>query len=117
MQVHVRTDHNIEGREDLIRYVQSKVADELRHFADQISRVEVHLGDENSGKPGTNDMRCMMEARLEGLKPVAVTHNAASLHMAIDGAGEKLVRVIESTLGKLRDKKKGGTEKGMRSEV
>ena len=105
MQVNVNTDHNIEGREDLIRYVQSKVAGELRHFADQITRVEVHLGDENSGKPGTHDKRCMIEARLEGLKPAAVKHNAATLHQAIDGAADKIVRMIESTLGKMRDKK------------
>ncbi|NUO20273.1 HPF/RaiA family ribosome-associated protein [bacterium] len=105
MQVHVNTDRNIEGREGLIRYVQSKVEGDLRHFTQQITRVEVHLGEENSRKNGNSDKRCVMEARLEGLKPVAVSHNAESLHLAIDGAGEKLVRVIDSTLGKIRDKK------------
>ena len=35
-------------------------------FSAHITRVEVHLGDENAGKRGSDDKRCMMEARLEG---------------------------------------------------
>lgn len=44
-----------------------------------------------------------MEARLEGRQPIAVTHEAATGHQAIDGAADKLERFIESTLGRLRD--------------
>lgn len=48
-------------------------------------------------------MRCMMEARLEGRQPIAVTHQAASLDQAVDGAADKLTKMIDSTLGRLRD--------------
>jgi hypothetical protein len=41
-----------------------------------------------------------MEVRLEGLQPMAVTHTAASLDKAVDGAVDKLARMIESTLGR-----------------
>ena len=51
-------------------------------------------------------MRCVMEARLEGRQPAAVTHQAATLDNAIKGAADKLARLIESTLGRLRDQKR-----------
>jgi len=60
--------------------------------------VEVHLSDVNSDKGGQNDKRCMMEARLEGRQPTAVTHQATTLDQAIDGATDKLKRSIERTL-------------------
>ncbi len=104
MQVNVNTDRNIEGTEELYAYVRNKVENALRHVGRHITRVEVHLSDENSIKEGVNDKRCMMEARLVGLKPVAVSDSAMTLHQAIDGAGDKLASLIDSTLGKLRDK-------------
>jgi ribosome-associated translation inhibitor RaiA len=76
----------------------------LNRFSDHITRVEVHLSDENSEKKGgEHDMRCVMEARLEGRQPIAVTHQAATVDEAVDGAADKLTRLIESTLGRLRD--------------
>jgi hypothetical protein len=42
-----------------------------------------------------------MEARLEGLQPVAVTHQATSVAHAVSGAAGRLTRLIESTLGRL----------------
>jgi hypothetical protein len=45
----------------------------------------------------------VMEARLEGRQPVAVTHQAATLDQAVEGAAHKLARLIESTLGRSHD--------------
>ncbi|HUF92636.1 MAG TPA: HPF/RaiA family ribosome-associated protein [Candidatus Limnocylindria bacterium] len=101
MHVQINTDNHIEGREALATRVEAVVQESLRRFSDQITRVEVHLSDENSHKGG-DDKRCMMEARLEGRRPTAVTHQAATLDQAIDGAADKLQRSIESTLGRLR---------------
>lgn len=111
MQIQVNTDHNIEGAEALSAHVRGVVADVLDHFSDQITRVEVHLGDENGAKSGQDDMRCMLEARLEGRPPVAVTHHAATLHMAIDGAAEKLARMIGGKLGRQHDQKIRGDDR------
>ncbi len=104
MQIQINTDNNIEGREELATQVEGVVQDSLSRFSDQITRVEVHLSDENSHKSGQDDKRCMMEARLEGRQPAAVTHQAATLHEAVDGAAEKLTNLLESTLGRLRDR-------------
>ena len=98
MQIQINTDHNIEGHEALGAQVSGVVESALSRISDHITRVEVHLSDENSDKKGGNDnMRCVMEARLEGRQPIAVTHQAATLEQAVDGAAEKLTRLIEST--------------------
>lgn len=111
MQIQINTDHNIEGREALTARVSSVVENTLRRISDHITRVEVHLSDENSDKKGgDNHMRCLMEARLQGRQPAAVTHQAATLDQAVDGAADKLARLIESTLGRLRDHKGRRTE-------
>ena len=65
-----------------------------------VTRVEVHLGDENGRKSGQDDKRCMMEARIEGRHPIAVTEHAASLDRAVKGAAGKLARMIESDAGR-----------------
>lgn len=107
MQIQVNTDHNIEGHEALAAHVTGVVDDALSQLSERITRVEVHLSDENGAKlkGGPGDKRCMMEARLEGSHPLAVTAHADSVHQAVAGAADKLARLVESTLGRLHDHK------------
>ncbi len=101
MHIQINTDHNIEGREALADQFRGVVESALSRFSEQITRVEVHVSDENSDKKGGHDkMRCMMEARIEGRQPIAVTHHASTLDEAIEGAAGKLTRLIEHTLGR-----------------
>lgn len=107
MQIQINTDHNIDGHEAHATQVSSVVESALNRYSDHITRVEVHLSDENSDKKGgEHDMRCVMEARLEGRQPIAVTHQGATVDQAVDGAADKLHRMIESTLGRLRDQRR-----------
>lgn len=101
MKIQVNTDRNIEGDERLAEFVEDVVSGTLSRWEDQITRVEVHLGDVNAGKPGDDDKRCMIEARLAGRKPTAVTHHAGSVREAVAGAAEKIERVLERELAKL----------------
>jgi ribosome-associated translation inhibitor RaiA len=103
IDVQVNTDSSIEGPEALIADVESSINSGLARFAGRITRVEVHLSDQNGGKGGTDDKRCMIEARIEGLQPIAVTDTSGTINQAVDGAVGKLKRAIQSTLGKLRD--------------
>ncbi len=104
MQVQVNTDHNIEGRTAMTAKVREVIESALTRTSNRITRVEVHLSDMNGDKNSENDKRCVMEARLEGRRPIAVTHRAATLDQAVDGAVAKLSRLIENTIGWLRDK-------------
>lgn len=105
MQIQVNTDHHIEGREALAAHVKSVVEHALGRSSDRVTRVEVHLGDEHGRKGGKGDKRCVMEARLQGRDPLAVTEHADTLHQAIDGASRKLTRMVESTIERMHDHK------------
>ena len=70
----------------------------LTDFSDRVTRVEVHLSDVNGDKRGEDDKRCMMEVRLEGRQPTAVTHQATTLEQAVAGAAGKVKRSVEHTL-------------------
>ncbi len=67
------------------------------------SAVDVHLSNENSEQEDGNDsLRCMIEAHLEGRQPIAVTDQAATLDLAVDGAAGKMTHLIDHTLGRLK---------------
>lgn len=104
MQIQINTDHNIQGHEALAARIGSVVDKALNRLSDHITRVEVHLGDENGAKRGQEDKRCAMEARLQGRQPVAVTHHAATLDQAVRGAADKLSRLIDSALGRVHER-------------
>jgi ribosome-associated translation inhibitor RaiA len=101
MQIQINTDHNIDGNERLAAHIRSVVEDTLSRWGDRITRVEVHLADENRGGTGVPDKRCTIEARLQHRQPSAVTQHSASLDEAIQGAAHKLKKALESTLGRL----------------
>ena len=102
MRIQINTDNHIAGREALSQQAEASVASALGHLAEHVTRVEVHLSDENGNKTGGRDKRCMMEARLEGHQPIAVTDEAETIAQAIDGAADNLKRALNSTLGRLR---------------
>lgn len=103
MTIQVNTDKNIEGSEKLRAYLTSFISEELSRFSKQITRVEVHLSDENGPKEGLNDKRCMIESRLEGMKPIAVTTHANTHEQAVEGAIEKLKTSLDTIIGRLRN--------------
>jgi ribosome-associated translation inhibitor RaiA len=103
MQIQVNTDRNVQGGEDLAIRIQQIISDSVDHLSDRITRIEAHLSDENSNKGGANDKRCLLEARLAGLPPIAVKHSAESMAMAVDGAAEKLRTALGRTLGRLAE--------------
>ena len=102
MTIQFNTDSNITGDEKLRAPLISLISEELSRFSHQITRVEVHLSDVNGPKDGLNDKRCLIEARLEGMKPIAVSNNANTHEQAIEGAIEKLKTSLETVIGRLR---------------
>lgn len=106
MQIQVNTDDNVNGGTSLTSHVEEVVRRVLGRFNDQVTRVEVHLSDINGPKPGENDKRCLMEARLAGRQPTAVSDLANSHHQAIDGAAHKLRRALDTVIGKDADRRR-----------
>jgi ribosome-associated translation inhibitor RaiA len=112
MQIQVNTDRHIDGSEALQAKVRDVVNRAAERFSDRITRLEVHLADVNSGvRSGPDDMRCTMEARLAGKRPLSVTHNAPTVDQAVAGAADKLQKILTRTVERAR-KTKGQTPFG-----
>ncbi|MDQ2930219.1 MAG: ribosomal subunit interface protein [Gemmatimonadota bacterium] len=100
MQILISTDHNIEGRETRAAEITDVLTAALARFSDHITRLGVHLADENGPKSGQDDIRCTLEARIEGRQPIAATHHVDTISLAVNGAADSLVSLIENTLGR-----------------
>jgi ribosome-associated translation inhibitor RaiA len=99
--VQVNTGNGMQNKETLDRWAEEFLNESLARFQQDITRVEVQLADENSGKKGAADKRCMLEARLTGHEPVVVNHHGETQDEAFRGATQKLIRALERTFGKL----------------
>ena len=106
MKIQINTDNNIQGRGALSERLSNDVASALANVSKHVTRVEVHLSDENGEKGGQGDKRCAIEARLEGRQPIAVTEHAATLDLALHGACHKLVRMISGIVDAQRDNRR-----------
>ena len=100
MLIEFNTDKNIEGGQKLADYFTTTLQEDLGRYDDMITRLVVHLGDENASKKGENDKRCLLEARIKNSQPVAVTEFANTVQQAVKGATYKLASVLEKTAQK-----------------
>jgi hypothetical protein len=77
----------------------------LGRFGEQLKSVEVFVSDENSReKQGDDDKRCVIEARLAGMQPIAVRTHAPTFEAAVADCTEKLERKLDRRLGRLDDR-------------
>jgi ribosome-associated translation inhibitor RaiA len=106
MQINVNTDNTIDKHQGLDEHVDNVVRSSIGRFGDHVTRVDVHLSNENKEKKADGGQYCMMEARVSGYAPVVVHEHAADLHQAVQNAGGKLARALDSAIGRLQDKNK-----------
>ena len=100
MTIQLNTDKNIEGSERLTNYINDTISEELSRFNDYITRIEVHLSDENGAKEGANDKKCVLEARIKNKQPIAATSNADTVEKALSDSLSK----IKAAVGKVKSK-------------
>ena len=102
MKVQINTDSNIKGSNELTQYGEAIIRDVLGRFSGRITRVEIHLSDENSdNKSGIDDKRCLLEVRLANHQPIVSTHEGDTIEQAIEGALRTMVQTLDSTIGRL----------------
>lgn len=103
MIIQINSDKNIQVGEDLSSRFQEDLNSALTRFTDFLTRVEVHLADENGvNRQGDNDKRCTIEVRIKGVNPEAVTANAQSVDLAFKNATDKLVQLLRTRTEKMR---------------
>jgi hypothetical protein len=101
IKVQVNTSNDIANKDALERWASDYLSEQLRRFTQDLTSIEVQLSDENAGKGGGLDKRCMMEARVNGRSPLAVTHYGPNQDLAFRGAAEKLAKALDSEFGRL----------------
>lgn len=102
MQVQVNTGNGLQNKESLDKWASEFLNDSLSRFRQEITTIEVQLSDENGAKKnGAADIRCMLEARLTGHEPLAVSHHAATQDEAFRGAAHRLLHALDHKYGKL----------------
>ncbi len=105
MFVQVKAGGDTKTNEHWQSEIAGIVEETLGRFGDQITSVEVFVSDENSrAKEGDDDKRCVIEARLAGMQPIAVRTHAATFDAAVADCAEKIERTLERRLGRLDDK-------------
>ena len=106
MKIQFNTDKTIRGEERYQYHFTSVIEETLKRFRHTITRIEIHLSDQNGTKDGSNDTLCLLEARLEGRKPIAVSCKADSEASAVYGASDKLKAMLTTIFGRVHDQEK-----------
>ena len=104
MIVQLNTDKHISGTENLENFVAEKVNHTLRHYSDHVTRVEVHLSDQNGDKGGADDILCKVEARVEGMQPIITESKSDAKEKALTEALNKMKAALSTVIGKMRQK-------------
>lgn len=105
MLIQLNTDKHIDAGDPFVRTVESELGHSLERFVTEITRVEIYFQDTNAEKAGSRDKRCLLEARLRGRDPIAVSNTAATLTAAFHGARDKLLTVLDRQNARLRPPK------------
>ena len=102
MKIQVNSDNHIVGSSELSARIEQKLRQTLKHLAKEITRVEVHLNDENSIKGGADDKKCLLEARIAGMNSIITEHSAGTIDQAVNGAAEQLARALKTAIEKVQ---------------
>lgn len=86
----------------MVAYFKTVIADALKHYSEHITRIEVHFSDENGSKGGADDKKCLIEVRIEGKKPTAVTAQANTNEEALNSAIDKMAAMLKTRVGQMK---------------
>jgi ribosome-associated translation inhibitor RaiA len=102
MTIQLNTDKSLTIHQEYEDKIKNAINEGLSRFDDLVTRLEVHLSDENGSKDGLEDKRCLLEARISGKEPIAVTNLGSNYDLALNGAINKLKSKLETIAGKLK---------------
>ena len=100
MQVQFNSDSSVMGTENVAERIEAAVREKLARFEDRLTRLEIHVRDENGAKGGSDDKACTIEARIRGEKPMGVTGHADKVDDAARKAASTLAQRLERHFGK-----------------
>ena len=93
MQVQFNSDSSVMGTENVAERIEASVREKLARFEERLTRIEIHVRDENGAKGGADDKACTIEA-------IGVTEHAAKVDDAARKAAATLSQRLERHFGK-----------------
>ena len=100
MQIQFNSDSSVMGTDNVAERIEAHMRQKLARFEDRLTRLEVHVSDENARKGGSDDKTCTIEARPRGGKPIGVTAHADKVDDAARKAANTLAQRLERHFGK-----------------
>ena len=105
LYIQIHADNQVPSDSERDTRLEDQIRQRLARFEGRITDVEVHVSDVNGPRGGNADLRCSMEARINGIPPVAAIDEGNTVDRAVIGAAKKVVRAIDHQLGKLEDRR------------
>ncbi|MCH5715739.1 hypothetical protein [Niabella hibiscisoli] len=102
MIIQLHADRSLSIHEEYALKLNGVIARELDRFAELLTRVELHLADENAQRKTKEDKKCTIEAKLKSKHPVTVTSHGNTYDNAVTGAVQKLKASLDTIVGKMQ---------------
>lgn len=88
------------GTDNVAERIENQVRAKLARFEERLTRVEVHVSDENGRKGGADDKTYTIEVRPRGDRPIGVTEHADDVDTAARKADNTMAQRLERVLGR-----------------
>jgi hypothetical protein len=105
LYIQIHTDNQIESDRARDAKLEEQVRDRLKRFNGRITDVEIHVSDVNGPRNGLADLKCTLEARVNGIAPIAVSGQGATVDRAVMAAAKTAVSALDRQLGKLNGRR------------
>ncbi|MGQ7830204.1 HPF/RaiA family ribosome-associated protein [Altererythrobacter sp. Z27] len=100
MQIQFNSDSSVMGTANVAERIEAQLRHRLARYEDRLTRIEVHVSDENARKGGADDKSCTIEARPRSGRAIGVTAHAADVDAAARKAGNILFERLDRVFGK-----------------
>jgi ribosome-associated translation inhibitor RaiA len=106
MHVQINSDSTISMHNKLSDSIGAYIINVLRRFDPYLTRVDVHLTGETNRINNRGDKRCILEARPKHHRSLIVSDESPNIETAFSGAAAKMHKLLETTYGRLGDKRR-----------
>lgn len=106
MDIIINTDNHIKASQEFKDKYKDELKETLKRFENYVTRYEVYFSDENKGKSGPEDKKCVIEVRFKGREPESVTYFADTVAHSFNGAVEKIKSLLDRLVGQLHQSQK-----------
>lgn len=105
MFIQINTDNQIESDSERDSRLEEQIRHRLSRFEERITDVQVHVSDVNGPRSGAADLKCTLEARVNGRQPLAVSEQGTTVEGAVMAAAKTAVKALDNQFGRLSNRK------------